>query len=142
MTLEERCRLAFLHGVRDHQERVGRPLTHEGSYDARSRYPDTVGSRLESAHPKIEVTTETVASNPTVGAAKKPTCMATPTARLSCHPVPGVLLPPDIANKTSPTNQPAASPTSQPATTAATPRAGSVPLAKRTTRMASAWMNG
>ena len=40
ITLEQRCRLAFLQGIRDHEERVGRPLPAEELRRALLRYPE------------------------------------------------------------------------------------------------------
>ena len=38
--LDERCRLAFLARIRDHEERTGRPLTDEELRRALTRYPE------------------------------------------------------------------------------------------------------
>jgi hypothetical protein len=39
MTPEQRCRLAFLQGIRDHEERIGRPLTAEEDVAADDESP-------------------------------------------------------------------------------------------------------
>ena len=45
ISLEERCRLAFLAGIRDHEERFGRPLTDDEFRRALARYPASAGAR-------------------------------------------------------------------------------------------------
>jgi len=51
MTLEQRCRLAFLQGIRDQEERSGRPLTAEQLRRALARYP--VVTRIPRSRPSL-----------------------------------------------------------------------------------------